>query len=138
MRKFFGILAVLFMMFPAYADADYYFPVDNNCHLPVWVAVRYQTKSGRWVTHAWHWFAPREKAFLATRNNRLLVSDNRIFYFYAETDAEGAHYTWEGAEWDRRNRSYSVDGRRLRFRRMVDRWWNNDLSLACPDIPGAP
>ena len=106
------------------------FHVTNNCVATVRVAVRYRDVSGTWRTRAWYTFEPGESAYLASGGRRL-KSKNAVFYFFAEPFPNGS-FEWSGRASDADARTYPVDGRRLRFRHIRDRWGDNDVDLGCP------
>ena len=130
------IVALSTLMVAPAAVADYYFVVDNECHSPAAVYVRYQDMNGGWRTSGRYTIAPGEGAFLARDNDRLR-SRNPTFYFYAEVIGTG--YSWRGSADERKDRTYTIGGiGKRRFRHKRDTWWDNDVVLGCSNLEPPP
>ncbi len=72
------------------SQQNYQFCFSNNCSRPVQVALGYKNLNNNWETYGWWQFAPGQKANLFKKDgNSPIVSNNRIFYFYAETIDNG-------------------------------------------------
>lgn len=96
----------------------------NDCDSAVQVALRYKSSNSQWVTTSWYHFAPNEEARLN------LNTSNRTFYYYARGDAG----VWRGSRNDRADRTFTVSGKRLRFK-MVKFTKSSDqfrFALHCP------
>jgi Protein of unknown function (DUF1036) len=103
----------------------HYLRFTNNCSHPVKIAVHYRDVSNKWITDGWWRFSPGDNKFLAIGNSRL-VSNNRIFYFYAETIDSSNSLTWKGENYA------LIDGKQYGFRKVHDtRGNNNDFSVQC-------
>ncbi|WP_445628465.1 DUF1036 domain-containing protein [Nostoc sp. DSM 114167] len=107
------------------SQQSYQFRFSNNCSRPVQVALGYRNLNNKWETRGWWQFAPGEKDNLFSKGNPIL-SNNRIFYFYAETIDNGNRLTWQS------NTYMSVNGQSLGFREERDtKGKNNDFSVDC-------
>lgn len=103
----------------------HYLRFINNCSRPVKIAVHYRDVNNKWITDGWWRFSPGEKKFLSSDKVRL-VSNNRLFYFYAETIDSGNSLTWKGESY------VVIDGKQYGFMKVRDiRGNNNDLSVQC-------
>jgi Protein of unknown function (DUF1036) len=103
----------------------YYLKFTNNCSRHVQIAIHYRDVNNKWITDGWWKFSPGDKKVL-TSGNSPLVSNNRIFYFYAETIDGSNSLIWKGE-------NYAViDGKQYGFRKVRDtRGNNNDFSVQC-------
>lgn len=108
-----------------------YFHVNNECHHPIDIVVRYEHAPEDWRTSGWYTVNAGEKVYLLATREDLLESSNSIFYYYAKVRGRSEQWAGGGSVKDR---TYVVDGHRLRFRRVDDRFWNNDVVLVCPKI----
>lgn len=118
------------------ANAAYNFLVDNDCHTPAKVHVRFKGLDDVWRTSGSYLFAPGESAFLA-RDGRRIASNNATFYFHAEAVGSGG-YSWRGSKADPKDRTYIVDGQPRRFRHKRDTWRHNNFRLACTNLAPPP
>lgn len=87
--------------------------VENKCHVPFRIALRYKMISDEWKTVSWYTFSPDEFSSLDD-DDRTVETDNAVFYYYAE--AEGGR-KWRGRDDDDSARTYTIEGERYRFRK---------------------
>lgn len=69
------------------------FHISNECDRPLKIAIGYMQLSGRWNYRGWWTYQPGEKSY-PTSNDMYLISNNRVFYMYAET-LDGS-IVWKG------------------------------------------
>lgn len=130
-----ALVCVLFTTPPA--SAAYNFLVDNDCHTPATVHVRFKDLDGVWQTSGSYLFAPGASAFLLDRNGQRIASNNATFYYYAEAVGTGG-YSWRGSAADPQDRTYFVDGEPRRFRHKHDTWRHNNFRLVCTNLAPPP
>ena len=107
--------------------------VKNDCSEQVRLAIRYKdSSSGLWQTKAWYVLDPGKRTYLVSQGKRLRT-DSSVFYYYGET--AGKNFVWAGRRDSENDRSYTVDGRELRFRYVRDAKGNRDLRLTCSSAP---
>ena len=107
--------------------------VKNDCSDEIRLAVRYQdSTSATWQTKAWYALGPGKRTYLASRGKRLRTNSS-VIYFYAESAVR--KIVWAGRRDNENDRSYTVDGRELRFRYVRDAKGNRNLRLTCPSPP---
>ena len=124
----FTLLAVLASTLPGFA---YDIHVKNKCHLSARVAVTYEDSNLGWRTTGWYRFAPSEAAYLSEKGKRL-ITENGNFYYAAEVIESS--YRWYGDDGDEADRTYTIDGRKVRFRHIYDKRGDNNIILRCANI----
>ena len=120
--------------------AGFLFEIKNDCVNAARVALRYKdAASGSWRTKGWFLIEPG-RAITPTSGGKKLRTDNSVFYFYGAT--EDRETVWAGDAEDKADRTYTVDGRKLRFREKRDARGLRNLRLTCehryPSVPSPP
>jgi uncharacterized membrane protein len=105
--------------------SSYQFRFTNNCSRPVQVALLYRNLNNYWETAGWWKFRPGEKVNLSNQNG-LIVSKNRILYFYAETIDKNNKLVWKGKTYRTLNNEHLGF---IEVRDTVGK--NNDFSVEC-------
>lgn len=107
--------------------------VANDCVDKVRLAVRYSARD-EWRTEAWYLIEPGVTTYLLSNERERIRMDSKVLYFFAESTDAGKKKVWRGAASNKRDRTYTVDGRKLRFRSKSFRNRKNiRLRLTCPD-----
>lgn len=97
--------------------------INNECHKPVNIAVRYMNTNDNWVTDGWWEFSPSEKGLLRGDNGRLETDNSILYYFAQSTDKT---IVWEGDK----NTKY-FKGKKLDMREVDDENGDIDITLVC-------
>ena len=120
--------------------AGFLFEIKNDCVDTARVALRYKDAgSGTWRTKSWYVIEPG-RAITPSSGGKTLRTKSSVFYIYGAS--EDGKTVWAGDAEDKTDRSYTVDGRKLRFREIRDARGRRNLRLTCehryPSVPSPP
>ncbi|MDK1489394.1 hypothetical protein QN219_04895 [Sinorhizobium sp. 7-81] len=106
-----------------------FFYFRNKCGYPFSLAVRVQKLGGEWATISWYHVEPGSNAQLFDPAGSPLASTNRIIYVYGTAPTPGGG--WRGRDDNPEDRTYDLDGKRVRFLRIeAPRTPDNDFLVA--------
>lgn len=82
--------------------------VNNKCHHPISLLIKYQLPYGIWVVKGWWDLKAKTEKFLMDEDERLVVNSDEIYTYVRSTD--GSDITWSGdVEVEYKNKIYKMD-----------------------------